>query len=245
MSHPALASARGRIYHAILSPLDRAYDRLSGVPGLDAMLLARHRAIDAYLAAEIEAGRIANVVEVAAGLSPRGFKIAQRYPGVRVVEGDLPESAERKRRLLDGAGLRGPNHDVVTINALVDESVAAAVPAGGRTAIVTEGLLGYFGLADVEAMWRRFARVLRARGGGVYVTDLNLGADATRAMKAFRVALGWFARGEVHLHFAAVEEAEAALRAAGFDEAAVRRPADVAEVGYERGHVRIGVATVT
>jgi O-methyltransferase involved in polyketide biosynthesis len=249
LSHPALASARGRVYHALLWPLMRGYGLLAGMPTLDAMLLARHRALDHALATEIEAGRIANVVEVAAGLSPRGFQLARRYPGLRYLEGDLPESAARKRRLLDEAGLRGPDHEVGTINALLDEgpgSLAAAcatLPPGG-TAIVTEGLLGYFDLGAVEGVWRRAARALRERGSGLYLTDLNLGGDATPAMRLFRRALGWFAKGTVHLHFDGPDAAERALRAAGFDAASVKTPGDIGDFGYSAHQVRIGIARV-
>src|SRR5262249_43388862 len=116
------------------------------------------------------------------------------------------------------------------------------------TALVTEGLLGYFDLAAVEGMWRRFARALRGRGGGVYLTDFNLGGDADLAARAFRHALSWFAQGTGHLHFDGPEGAAAALRAAGFDQAQLRQPSEFAEVDVPRrwdGHqVRIGIARV-
>jgi O-methyltransferase involved in polyketide biosynthesis len=253
LSHPALASPQGRLYHAILAPANFAYDRLLGRPNLEAMLLARHRVLDHLLARAIETGAVRQVIEIAAGLSPRGYQLARRYPAVRFIEGDLPESAALKRRLLDGAGLGGANHEVVTVNALLDDGpgslaeVCAGLPAVG-TAIVTEGLLGYFDLDAVTGMWRRFARALRGRGGGLYLCDLNLGGDATAAARAFRHALSWFARGEVHLHFDGPDAAAAALRAAGFDAAEIRRPSEFADVDVPRrfdGHqVRIGVARV-
>ncbi len=66
---------------------------------LESYLLARHRAIDSLLTTAIEEHGIRQVIEVAAGLSPRGWRFAQRY-GDRLtyIEADLPGMAERKRR---------------------------------------------------------------------------------------------------------------------------------------------------
>jgi O-methyltransferase involved in polyketide biosynthesis len=249
MSHAVLAPPAGLALHTALRPANLLYDALQRRPNLDLMLLARHRVLDHLLEREIEAGRVRQVVEVAAGLSPRGYRFAQRYreQGLRYLEGDLPESAARKRRLLDQAGLRGANHEVVTINALLDDGPAslASVCAshlepGAGTAIITEGLLGYFDLESVEAMWRRFATALRALGGGVYLSDLNLGGDASLAAVVFNRALSWFARGQVFLHFDGPAQAEGAVLAAGFDEARARVPDEFEEVDVPRrnqGHI--------
>ena len=58
------------------------------------MLLARHHLIDHRLHAAIESGRVGQVIEVAAGLSPRGWRFASRY-GSRLtyLEADLPATA--------------------------------------------------------------------------------------------------------------------------------------------------------
>jgi len=246
MSHRALVSTKGLLLHAALAPANFAYGRLGDRPNLDEMLVARHVVIDHLLEQEIAAGRVHQVIEVAAGMSPRGFRFAQRHPSLHYFEGDLPESAERKRKVLEAAGLRGPNHEVVTIDALRDDgegslaALCARLPRGAGTALITEGLLNYFDLPTVEAIWRRMARALRALGGGLYLADLNLGGDATLAALVFGKVLSWFARGQVHLHFDGPAQAEGALLAAGFAQAHVRKPADVPGVNVPRandGHI--------
>lgn len=237
--------------------MNLAYEKLGRRPSLDMMLLARHAALDHLVAGAVERGEVRQVVEVAAGLSPRGFRMATRYreAGLRYVEADLPEMAATKRRLLDEAGLRGPNHEVVPLDALADEGpVALATLVSERldptrgTAILTEGLLGYFDRATVEALWRRFATVLGRFPVGLYLSDLNLAGDleGMRAARAFRALLSAFARGKVHLHYETAEEAEKALRGAGFREATLHRPTDFPELdfpGRDRHHVvRIVVA---
>jgi O-methyltransferase involved in polyketide biosynthesis len=248
MSHKVLTSPLGRALHLALLPMNLGYERLGSRPNLDMMLLARHRVIDHLLEREIAAGRVGQVIEIAAGLSPRGFTFARRHPGIRYVEADLPDMAETKRKRLEEAGLRGVNHDVVALDALAESgegslaALAASLDQTRGTAIITEGLIGYFDRASVEGMWRRFATALARFPHGVYLSDLNLGGDigTMRTAKVFRKILETFARGQVHLHYEAPEEADAALRAAGFKRAEVHLPQDFRDVdvpGRDRGHV--------
>ena len=78
LSHPELTTTEGRLLFESLHPLMRVSGALGG-PSLEAYLLARHRAIDALLERAIEEHGITQVVEVAAGLSPRGWRFAERY----------------------------------------------------------------------------------------------------------------------------------------------------------------------
>lgn len=253
LSHPALATPLGGVLHAALVPMNALYARLSGRPDLDAMLLARHRVLDHLLAQAIEDGRVTQVLEIAAGLSGRGLRFARRFPALHYVETDLPDMAAHKRRLLDGAGLRRPGHDVVPLDALADAgpaSVAAATaaldPTGG-TAIVTEGLVGYFDRAAVCGMWRRFASALRGFPRGLYLSDLHLAGDVrgVRMAAAFQVGLSAFARGAVHLHFGSARGAAGALRAAGFRTATLHRPGNVRGAGAPRGRHVVRVIEAT
>lgn len=238
MSHPALTSRLGRLTHAAVAPLNSAYGLLTGRPNLEMELLARHRILDHLLELEIAAGRVRHVVEIAAGQSPRGFQFARRFPQLTYIEGDLPEAAARKLRLLDGAGLRGPNHTVVPLNALVDDgatsigTICAGLPPG-PTAIITEGLLNYFDTETVRGMWRRIARALSPRHG-IYLSDLHLGQSASLAARLFSRALAVFARGNVFMHFTDAASAEAELRDAGFGAARVQSPAEFHKVDVPR-----------
>jgi O-methyltransferase involved in polyketide biosynthesis len=240
LSDPVLSTPLGAVLHTALLPFDELYGRLSGRPSLDAMLLARHRAIDRLLEQEIAAGRVGQVIEIAAGLSGRSCRFARRFSDVRYVETDLPDMAARKRRLLDAAGLRGPNHEVRTVDALAHagptslDAVAAVLDASRGLAIISEGLLSYLRRDDVLALWRRVAATLRRFPHGIYLSDLHLAGDVDGMWvpELFRVGLGIFARGPVRYHFTSAGEAARALRAAGFGRARVDDPRDV--VGIDR-----------
>jgi O-methyltransferase involved in polyketide biosynthesis len=234
LSHPELASREGRLMFEALQPVMLASRAIGGAT-LEAYLLARHRAIDALLERAIEAGEVSQVIEVAAGLSPRGWRLRRRY-GERLtyVEADLPAMAARKRAALARMGVLGDRHRVREVDALRDDeqpgslaAVAAELDPGEGLAIVTEGLLGYLPTDAVQELWRRFARALGAFTAGRYISDLHLAGQATPQVRAFRVALGTFVRGRVYLHFTDAREAKAALVAAGFATAQMHRAVDV------------------
>lgn len=231
LSHPGLVTPQGRALYHSLRLLNAGSQRLGG-PTLEGFLLARHRAIDALLDQAIEDGRVGQVIEIAAGLSPRGWDFARRHGRkLRYIEADLPDMARRKRERLEAAGLLSRRHSVVPLDALADGgalSLAALVKTLDRRkglAIVTEGLLNYFDTEAVLGMWRRFAGVLRKFPAGVYYSDLHLGSDNRGAQsRAFGRMLGRFVRGKVYLHFGSAAQAQAVLKRSGFESARLLTP---------------------
>jgi O-methyltransferase involved in polyketide biosynthesis len=236
LSHPELDTNEGRVLYTLWQPPMIAA-RLLRAPTLEGALLARHAAIDAILEQAIAEGRVAQVVEVACGMSPRGWRFTERHPELVYVETDLPSMAARKRRALERIG-RPATHrvmelDVLTPNGL-DDVVATLDPARGL-AFVTEGLLSYLPRDAVLDLWARFARVLKTFADGVYAADLHVDADTPRvAARAAEAMLSAFVRGRVAVHFGTPGEAEEALRAAGFAEAHVRRASEHPEAAEHR-----------
>ncbi|MGA2013401.1 MAG: class I SAM-dependent methyltransferase [Solirubrobacteraceae bacterium] len=249
LSHPALGTVQGRLLFDALQPVMRIGGALGG-PSLEDYLLARHRAIDALLERAIERDGVTQVLEVAAGMSPRGWRFVSRY-GDRLtyLEGDLPAMAGRKRRALAEIGSLSAHHRVLDLDGLRDDgrtglpAVAAELDPGRPAAIITEGLLGYLGPDDMRGLWRRFAGTLERFPSGRYISDLHLGSAQDAAVRAFRVALSAFVRGRVYLHFDTAAEAEAELLACGFSGARVLPAWQVCDrtgddAGRDRGAVR-------
>lgn len=233
LSDPAFATREGARLHRLLSPI-MAGSRALGGPTIDAMLLGRHRLIDHLLTEAIEAGEVTQVIEVAAGLSPRGWRMTRRYPALRYVEADLPAMAARKREVIARAAPAGPHHEIVEVDALADAgpasigAIADQLDPGRGAAIVTEGLLNYFPGEAVVKMWRRFGAALARFPAGRYLADLSLGEDARGvAAQLFLAALGAFVRGGTYVDFDDEAAAARELRIAGFARAALLRPADV------------------
>jgi O-methyltransferase involved in polyketide biosynthesis len=246
LSHPELETREGRLLFEALHPAMLA-SRAIGGPSLEAYLLARHRAIDGLLERAIAEHGTTQVLEVACGLSPRGWRFAQHY-GERLtyIEADLPAMAERKRRALARMGSLSERHRVVALDALRDEGpqslaeLAAELDPGQGLAIITEGLLGYLPGDAVAGLWRRFATTLRRSPSGHYISDLHLGSTQNATVRAFRLVLSAFVRGRVYLHFTDAADAEAGLRAAGFDAATVMPASEVPEPPVEGGGGRGG-----
>jgi O-methyltransferase involved in polyketide biosynthesis len=242
LSHPELETREGRALFEMMRPL-LALSGVFGGASLEAYLLARHRAIDVVLERAIDDGGISQVIEVACGLSPRGWRFVQRY-GERItyVEADLPHMAARKRAALERMGSLSDHHRVVAVDALREDSGPGSLPAAtvgldrdAGLAIVTEGLLGYLPGDAVAGIWRRFARELSEFARGRYISDLHLGDVQTAQVRAFRVVLSAFVRGRVHMHFDSPDQADDALRRAGFESAEVHRASDLAPEVRGRG----------
>jgi O-methyltransferase involved in polyketide biosynthesis len=221
-SHDAFATRTGRImYHALRSP--NLIAQRVGLPSLEGMLLARHRLIDLRLQQAIDAGEIQQIIEVAAGLSPRGWRFAARHAGkITYIEADLPGMIAHKRRILAALGGESPHHRTVEVDALADtgprsiRAICDALDASKGTAILTEGLVNYFERDTVIAMWRRFGAALRRFPYGLYLSDLMLRDDNRGPISTgFSWLLSAFVRGRVHLHFDTAEQAEGALEQAG------------------------------
>jgi O-methyltransferase involved in polyketide biosynthesis len=236
LSHPALTTVTGRVLFNSMRPTNALSHALGGIT-LEGFLLARHRLIDHLLEQVIDAGRVSQVLEIACGMSPRGWRFASRY-GERItyLEADLPAMARRKREALERAGSLAPHHRVEDIDALAEAGpLSLAAIAGGLDraqglAIITEGLVHYLEPDDLAGLWRRIASTLAGFADGLYLCDLHLEEEAggTRAV-VFRAALSVFVRGAVHPHFTDAAEAEAALAEAGFTASTLHRPIDFAD----------------
>lgn len=233
LSDPRLHTPQGTLYWYALEPLAIAMRAIGG-PTLETFLLARHELIDLRLSQAIDSGRVTQVIEIAAGLSPRGLRFVRRY-GDRItyVEADLPGMAARKRELL---GQTAAYHRIVAINALVDEgpdslaTLAKSLDATQGVAIVTEGLLNYFAADDVRGMWSRFVRALDGFPHGLYLSDIHVRGNSDHWLtKGFMTALSRFVRGRVHLHWDRPQDVARELLAAGFTVAHVHDPHDFAD----------------
>jgi O-methyltransferase involved in polyketide biosynthesis len=227
LSHPELHTLQGRIMFESLQPTMLAA-RVLGRGSLESYLLSRHRAIDLLLERAIERDGVTQVIEVACGLSARGWRFRQRY-GDRLtyVETDLPDMAARKRRALERMGSLSERHRVAELDVLAAsgprslDAVAAELDRAAGLAIVTEGLVGYLPREATERMWHRFAGTLGAFATGRHICHVHLRDVNAVQVEAFSLMLSLFVRGRVRAHYRDPAGVERVLRAAGFAEVTV------------------------
>jgi O-methyltransferase involved in polyketide biosynthesis len=185
----------------------------------------RHRLIDRALV-ELRPDR---VVELGAGLSRRGVTLARR--GVHVVEVDLPSMIRAKTRRIE-LGADGDLKEavrerlcLVPMDVLTEAFrpfLVGALEGAERPVVIAEGLLGYFPMADREALVSDIAAALRAAGGGAFLCDLRTrdrGRSAAMMTSALRFGIRLATRGRgAREDFATHATVGRFFDAAGFDE---------------------------
>jgi len=227
-SESVFATRRGYILYKLLRPMHNGA-HLFGWTALDDILLARHRGIDGLLSQAIEEGRVGQVLEVAAGFSPRGLDFSARFAdrGLIYVEGDLPHMVEKKKELLKCVSRRSGIHHLVSLNALSPDDLFSTCEKyfdrSRGIAVVTEGFLPYVEPTKARQMWNSFSEAVSRFPRGVYLSDLHIEDDnrRLRGMRAFLVGLSVFTRGRIYMQYNSAAEAESELRKAGFSRVSV------------------------
>lgn len=233
LSAPGFATSAGRVANALLTPVN-AFLRLVAGANIDIFLLQRHSVIDHQVETLIKEQGVEQVVELASGLSPRGYRLKQKYPQLQYIEGDLPGMAARKKALLEKIGHQ-PNHQVFPCNILEsdgEQSIKALLgklDPNKKTLIVTEGLVNYFDLATIKTVWAQMAEGLKTFPEGYYVTDLYPDFVHHPSYKYVQFAqklVGFFTRGQWPLHYRSDEAIQQGFSEDGFDDVEVHDPAE-------------------
>jgi len=251
LGDPRFATTEGRLIYTLTGLVQKPVGFLGG-PQLEHFLLARHRIMDRLLTAEIESGRVGQVVELAAGMSPRGLSYVEAHPGLTYVETDLPAMAERKRAVLERIGTDTSRHRVEPVDVFGPElaQLFSSLDPDVGVAVVTEGLLNYLATSQVELLWTRLGEELARFPFGCYISDIHLDPGPRAPDRAFAGVLGLVVLGRVHFHYDDEAGAESALLHAGFADARLHAPGEYAAelpdmdaVGADR--VRVVGASVT
>ena len=174
------------------------------------MLLARHRLIDLRLANAIDAGEISQIVEVACGLSPRGWRFRSTYgDAITYVEADLPGMLENKQRIIAQLGGETAHHYTAEIDALADTgptSIARVCADARSHARHRDHHRGSHQLLRSQRPCSRCggasAHALATFPRSLYLSDLVLrGDNRGPIVTGFSWLLAAFVRGKTHLHF--------------------------------------------
>lgn len=251
LSHPGLSTFKGRALDRAFGLVAQPIKHMTGV-AFDDLMLARHRGIDAQLDAAIGEGRVTQVIELAAGLSPRGWRYRQQYgDAIRYVETDLPHMVAEKQRLLERAGLAHASEHLRVVNVLDQHGpqslmqLAQSLDTRQGLAIITEGLMNYLSPEQAKHVWCDIAHVLGQFSAGLYLSDFYLrGENRGMLMSMFSGALQSFVRGRIHVHFESVPQAIDALRHNGFAQIDVHAPSDLpalADLAGARGAQRVRI----
>jgi O-methyltransferase involved in polyketide biosynthesis len=140
-------------------------------PQLEPALLQRHRMLDA-LVEEFE-GKY--VLELAAGLSPRGSRFSSNE-ALHYVEVDLAPVLSVKRALMartvEGQEVALRENLQFVAGDLRSMDLAELVPAGEPVLVIGEGLFMYLTAAEQRGLWQRIAALIAGRAGSRLAFDL-------------------------------------------------------------------------
>lgn len=233
LSHSAFATRQGCTYFQLLRPFEVAARKVIG-SDIKTTLLQRHHLIDRELGQLIQEYPDIQVVELACGLSPRGWRIHGRYPNVTYLEADLQDMAARKRTLLHELDSLDSRHKVQVCNILVEDSAESLESMLKReldpqkpVVVITEGLVNYFHLEEIQGFWQRLAKTLQGFPMGFYLTDLYPQVTRHRFFHWIQTAnraLKLSSRSHFTMHFEQPAEALACFKGCGFDAVTVFNP---------------------
>ena len=151
-------------------------------------LEARYKTTDQIIARY----RITQVLEIAAGLSPRGLAMTED-PNVVYVATDLPEILEQEKAIAESilakSNIHRPNLYYRIANALDRESLLRAAitfQSGKPIAIITEGLLDYLTREEKETLAGNIHYFLKQHDGIWITPDVN----TKQSRKLFSQAYG-------------------------------------------------------
>lgn len=207
-SFDELRVLEGRVFYRALQPAMTASRSLGGST-LEDFLLARHDLIDAQLHDHLAHHGRAIVIEIAAGLSPRGMRFVRQYgEAVTYIEADLPPMVLTKRGKIAAHLQAHPNHRVVPVDAFAAKgpnslpALFESLPAHQPVVVITEGLLNYFDRQHVEQLFAQLASLFADRPGSLYVSDIHLQTtNQGLKIRIGKALLGAFVRGRLHLHY--------------------------------------------
>lgn len=170
LSHPALATQKGERLHKILAPVEAVAKTFFGVT-MGKTLTVRHALMDKRIDAFIAAHPNAQIVEVAAGLSPRGWRYLQKYTGIAYAEVDLPDMSALKKARAEG--LPKPTPQFFAADLLADDLdvIFNRFDTSRPLMIVSEGLINYFTLDMIGSLSERLATQLRKFPNSLWLTE--------------------------------------------------------------------------
>ena len=221
----------GRRINMIATPIN-AFLRLVGGADIDIFLLQRHTVIDHKVEELIEQEGVTQIVELACGLSPRGYRLRKKYPQLRYIECDLQGIVDKKRELLDGTDL--PDQELRVCDVFTTEGpdsiqgILESLDPDQKTVIVTEGLVNYFELPVIREVWSRMAQGLKRFPQGWYITELYPDfADhpSYRYVKFAQKTVGFLTKGDWPLHYPNDAAIQKGFQEDGFDQVEVIDPA--------------------
>lgn len=226
ISHPALATAKGKTLAALVHPIESWAEKYVG-GSMRTTLKQRHSILDNQLKELIEQHPNLQVLEIACGLSPRGWWFRQHYPNISYRELDLPDMAATKQAALQQ--IENNVDEVLSVDLFTDAFAAAfeVFDPQRPLVIISEGLINYFEKPLLQQLIQAIANYGQDFKALHYLTDIypepTQNKLATIIWNSSRL-LKWMSRSAFSFHFKNPAEVENFFQEAGFNQVEVLQP---------------------
>jgi len=190
-------------------------------------LKQRHSILDSHLKELIEQHPSLQVLEIACGLSPRGWWFRQHYPNITYRELDLPDMAATKQAALQQ--IESNVDEVLSVDLFTDAFAAAfeVFDPQRPLVIISEGLINYFEKPMLQQLIQAIANYGQNFKELHYLTDIypepTQNKLATIIWNSSRL-LKWMSRSAFSFHFKNPAEVENFFQEAGFNQVEVLQP---------------------
>ncbi|WP_445116566.1 class I SAM-dependent methyltransferase [Acinetobacter sp. WZC-1] len=226
ISHPLLATAKGKFLAGLIHPVESLAERYIG-GSMRTTLKTRHRLLDEQLTQLILQYPDMQVLEIAAGLSPRGWWFRQHFPDIDYRELDLPDMASTKQAALQRMDQNSPN--VLSADLFTEDFQRAfeVFDQQRPLVIISEGLINYFDQPLLQQLLQSIVRYGQQFKALHYLTDLYpepVQHKLARLIWSSSRFLKLMSRSAFSFHFTRPAEVRDFFHQAGFRQVEVIQP---------------------
>ena len=226
ISHPVFATSKGKILTKLVHPLESWAEKFVG-GSMRTTLKQRHRMIDEQLTRLIEQYPDLQVLEIASGLSPRGWNFRQKFPHINYRELDLPDMAKVKTQALKQIDMNSPEVLSVDLFTTDFEQVFQVFDPARPLVVISEGLINYFS----KEMLLQLLQAITGYGQNFkalhYLTDIYpepVKNKLANFIWASSKLLKWMSKSAFSFHFIQPQQIQDFFQQGGFEQVSITQP---------------------
>ena len=226
ISHPVFATSKGKMLAKLVHPLESWAEKFVG-GSMRTTLKQRHSMIDQHLIQLIKQHPDLQVLEIASGLSPRGWNFRQKFPNLDYRELDLPDMARVKTQALQKIDCNSPEVLSVDLFTADFEQAFQVFDPNRPLVVISEGLINYFNKNMLLQLLHAISHYGQNFKELHYLTDLYPEPVKNKLAKFIwgcSKLLKWMSRSAFSFHFVHPQQAQSFFQQAGFEQANITQP---------------------
>ncbi|WP_026469836.1 class I SAM-dependent methyltransferase [Alkanindiges illinoisensis] len=237
ISHERLATAKGKQLATLLHPFETLAEKFVG-HSVRSTLKLRHRLIDQRLEQLIAQHPDLQIIEIAAGLSPRGWRFRQKYPAISYIEVDLPAMATTKREALQPIDPDAKVYGCDIFSEQFQQILKQDLDHSRPIAVLSEGLINYFSKDLIGQLSQILSTGFQQFPNGYFISDLYPEPTHRLAKVIWHSSklLKFLSKSEFQFYFTSPQEAAEFFKMHGFKKTHIRQASNF-EHPEEQNHL--------